>query len=194
MDGTVPQKLPERPDRPRTHTTCTFRFSQCLPADFFDSDEPLDAESMFRHLTFVEPDCGDCLISALVTMSGERGLEAFFPDSEMIYRPPPPSAAEKPAEWQREEPMLPLTSTWQEGNFSIASVVKVGQEFWAGARPRGDGGVNLRQWCMKLLSRYAYVLGEWLYPLNNNTIPISSSAVVILIAVGKICLRRRELG
>ena len=156
MDGTVPMNLPERPDRVRTQTQCTFSFMKCLPADFFESDEPLDAAEMFRHLAFVEPKCGDCLIMALVTASGVRGLEAFFPDVDAIYHPPESDRAP----WQRDEPMLPLTPTWEEANFDIADIVKAGQDEWPGVRPRGDGGVNLRQWCMKLLTRYAYVFGE----------------------------------
>ena len=129
---------------------------------------------MFRHLTFGEPDCGDCLISALVTMSGERGLEAFFPDTDMIYHPPTPPPNAEPVMWQREEPMLPLTRTWQEADFSIANVVKVGQDHWTGLKVREDGGVNMRQWCMKLLSRYAYVFGECCFSilLTFHTFPI----------------------
>ncbi|ORX33950.1 hypothetical protein BD324DRAFT_643648 [Kockovaella imperatae] len=154
FDGTVPQNLPERPDRPRTQTECTFRVAQCLPPDFFESDEPLDAAEMFRHFTFSEPSCGDCLIMALVSASGPRGLEAFFPDPDAVFHPP---AQQEPAAFQREEPMLPLTPSWVDTDFRIESIMRSGQDSWPGVKPRMDGSVNMRQWCIKLLSRYAYV-------------------------------------
>ena len=152
MDGV----LPERPDRPFTYAQCPFSLSKCLPPDFFNNDEDISADAMFKHLTFVEPDCGDCLVSALITASGPRGLQAFFPEAEAVFFPP----ESPPTKWQRDEPMLPLTKTWFEANFSVESVVKTGQDLWRGIKKRDDEGVNLRQWCIKLLSRYAYVMGD----------------------------------
>lgn len=111
---------------------------------------------MFERMTFDYPECGDCLIKALISASGDRGMEAVLPTADQVYYP----KQQAPVRWQREEPMLPLVSSWRQGDFSMANVVKVGQDVWEGKVGRSDGGVDLRDWCIKLLSRYAYVWGE----------------------------------
>lgn len=152
MDGL----LSDRPGREHRERQCTFSVRQCLPADFF-TDRPLVAEDMFTHIAFAEPQCGDCLVKALVTASGARGLEAVLPRRDQTVIPENRGRAR----WERSEPMLPLTDSWEAGNFSVYSLVRSGQDQWAGTATSTDGSVNLRQWSIKLLSRYAYVLGEF---------------------------------
>jgi len=151
MDGL----LSDRPGREHRENTCIFSVRECLPADFY-TDVPLDAADMFTHIAFAEPQCGDCLVKALVTASGERGLSAVLPHHDQAIVP----ERRNRTRWERSEPILPLTDTWEAGNFSVYSLVRSGQDRWAGTKPSTDGSVNLRQWSIKLLSRYAYVLGE----------------------------------
>lgn len=151
MDG----HLPPRPDINIISTSCSISLSKCFAPDFLSSSTPYPAQEIFRNITFVHPECGDCLIDALVTASGTRGLSAFLP-REMVYYPEP----RDPAEWERSEPMLPLTSTWEGVDFSLDRVVRPGQDTWDGIEPAEDGAVRLREWCIKLLSRYAYTFGE----------------------------------
>ena len=151
MDGL----LSDRPGREHREQKCVFSVRECLPADFY-TDASLIAEDMFTHIAFAEPQCGDCLVKALITASGERGLEAILPRHHQTVMP----ERRGRARWERSEPMLPLTDSWEAGNFSIYSMVRPGQDQWPGAKPSKDGSVNLRQWSIKLLSRYAYVLGE----------------------------------
>ena len=53
-----------------------------------------------------------------------------------------------------------MTSHWESTDFSVSNVVHLGQDVWKGKEYREDGGVSLRDWSIKLLSRYAYVIGE----------------------------------
>jgi len=86
---------------------------------------------------------------ALVTASGPLGLSAFLPPKGTSYINRPPQGA-----WPKylPPPHLPLTSTWHEADFSLENVLSVT------ALP--DEEVDLRQYTMRLLSRYQYLSGE----------------------------------
>lgn len=149
------------PDRPAiANDRCQFDLDQCL-GPFWTRSVDVAAEAMFKRLAFELPQCGDCrrlgsrikltpVIMALVTSSGPLGLSAFFPSASATYQRP--SSADPPAYVQ--PPHLPLTPTWQEGNFSLDSVM-------ANTSLPG-GAVNLREYSMRLLSRYLYVSGRTL--------------------------------
>lgn len=144
-----------------------FEFDECLPAHFFsDPSHPIDAEYMFTHLAFAQPQCGDCMIKALISASGDRGLSAVLPHAEQTILP----EERRHRRWERTEPILPLTDHWQYANFSAHSIIRPLQDQWRGTHQEPNGRVSLRQWCIKLLSRYAYVLGgtEWEFELIQN--------------------------
>lgn len=82
---------------------------------------------------------------ALVKASGPLGLSAFFPPPTQKYK------NLRKGNPTHLVPHLPLTPTWEEANFSLPAVL-------AASAPLGK--VNLRQYCMKLLSRYLYVSGK----------------------------------
>jgi 3-O-alpha-D-mannopyranosyl-alpha-D-mannopyranose xylosylphosphotransferase len=156
MDGHIPGQPGSYP----AGSTCTLSLSTCFPSDFFTSSTSYSAQSIFRGIAFEHPECGDCIINALITASGDRGLAAILPEAEAVFFPP----EKEPRMWERSEPMLPLTSHWEGSDFSLAEVVRNGQDAWAGISPREDGGVRLREWCIKLLSRYAYTHGKSSFP------------------------------
>jgi 3-O-alpha-D-mannopyranosyl-alpha-D-mannopyranose xylosylphosphotransferase len=142
--------------RPVPDPTCTFNVDECLPEGFWD-DETISSADMFTHFAFKKPACGDCLIDTLVTASGSRGLKAFLPSKDKVFTPP---SSRTPQMWDRAEPMLPLTGTWQEADFTLANNVRLGQDEWTRVHAQSDkkeGEVNLLDWSVKLLSRYAYV-------------------------------------
>jgi 3-O-alpha-D-mannopyranosyl-alpha-D-mannopyranose xylosylphosphotransferase len=56
-------------------------------------------------------------------------------------------------------PVLPLTDTWQAADFSLANVIGDTEE---------PGSINLRQYTVKLLTRYLYVSGESLHITRGN--------------------------
>ncbi|GMK54374.1 hypothetical protein CspeluHIS016_0109600 [Cutaneotrichosporon spelunceum] len=148
---------------------CVFSVSQCLPEGFFSSDEDVSAVDVFRTMAFEKHGCGDCFIDALVNESGERGLSAFFPSADALYFPP---KDQPPRMWERSEPMLPLTPTWEEADFTMAYNVRTGQDAWKGVRARTDGAVRMREWCVKMLSRYPYTYGRTpsrFYMVHNAT-------------------------
>ncbi|OCF45807.1 hypothetical protein I317_00295 [Kwoniella heveanensis CBS 569] len=170
MDG----HLPNEPNKPgfAEDAVCTFKFDQCLPPSFFtNASTPISADGMFAHLAFARPECGDCLISALVRKSGERGLDAFLPSKEQIYHSSARDNSTR-AGWRRSEPILPMVNDWRIADFSLGANVRSGQDVWQGAERRSDGGVELRRWCIKLLSRYNYIYGgtaSLFAPIHTST-------------------------
>lgn len=144
------------PPRPEQHLDrlCGMSLARCFPPDFFTSSNTTSASDMFTHIAFAAPECGDCLIMALVNDSGPRGLSAFLPDADKTFVPPPQTAQDP---WQRDEPMLPLVGKWLGTDFSLEGVVRSGQDAWPGSPARAAGVVGLRDWSIKLLSRYTYM-------------------------------------
>ncbi|EIW71167.1 hypothetical protein TREMEDRAFT_67606 [Tremella mesenterica DSM 1558] len=133
--------LPHDPDKPSK--SCHLSLFTCFPSDWLTNTDSLPATEIFTHLAFVEPGCGDCMIDALIAASGETGLEAFLPSPKSQFSP-------------SEDPMLPLTTSWEKTDFSLKNVVRQGQDVWTGER-KVKGKVSLRRWSIKLLSRYSYV-------------------------------------
>jgi hypothetical protein len=91
-----------------------------------------DADSDWYHLV---------VINALINQSGKSGLSAFFPAKDVEVE----TATVDP-----EIAHLPLTSNWRDTDFSLEAVT------------RGDSvsiTLNIREWGMKMLSRYLYVTG-----------------------------------
>ncbi|ODN79595.1 hypothetical protein L202_03542 [Cryptococcus amylolentus CBS 6039] len=151
MDG----HMPANPDSPVE--SCPFTFNVCLPDTFFDSSTTFAATDLFTHIAFQHAECGDCLIDALVSASGKRGLSAIIPDERQIFYP---AEEKEEGRWRRSEPMLPLVDKWLEADFTVAANVKAGQDVWEESESRADGGVSLKAWTIKLLSRYNYVYGS----------------------------------
>jgi 3-O-alpha-D-mannopyranosyl-alpha-D-mannopyranose xylosylphosphotransferase len=89
---------------------------------------------------------------ALVTASGPLGLSAFFPPKDALYSN---AALTKDKVYPKyiPPPHLPLTATWHEADFSLEGVMS------STAMPEEQ--VNLREYTMKLLSRYMYLSGEF---------------------------------
>lgn len=114
-------------------------------------------------MTFAERTCGDCLITALVSASGDRGLNAILPSEDAIYYPPLGGGE---GVWDTSEPVLPMTKTWQEADFGLRDVIRRGSDVWDKDEVPGQG-VNLRKWSLKLLTRYHYAMGK-LYNLVNR--------------------------
>jgi hypothetical protein len=88
------------------------------------------------------------VLKALVRASGDLGLSALLPSSDRRYRPQVQSSpiADIP-------PHLPLSSEWQDVDFSLAAVFASG--FWT-----SQNGINLREWVQRMLERYRYVIGK----------------------------------
>ena len=159
LDGHIPEPGVSY-ESPRS---CGIIPSRCFPA-LFDPNalaQGIDAAEIFTSIAFDQHHCGDCLIIGLVSASGPRGLSAILPTEDQTYRP---DEMREKQMWDRSEPMLPLVQTWREGNFSAANVVRAGQDVWEGSKLREHRLVGLREWCVKLLSRYIYSLGTSILP------------------------------
>lgn len=93
---------------------------------------------------------------ALVTASGTLGLNAFFPPKETTITAPELGPGDAYPKFL-PPPHLPLTPTWHEADFSLANILSTT------ALPGEQ--VDIRQYCMRLLSRYLYLDGEFPIPL-----------------------------
>ena len=80
---------------------------------------------------------------ALLKASGDQGLDAFLPPSDRVATGP-----RAPSE-NDDVPHLPLTPTWEDGKFALRDVL-----------PGGGQETNVRQWTLRLLQRYRFVIGE----------------------------------
>lgn len=81
-------------------------------------------------------------MNALVTKSGELGLEALLPERNA-------SAAHRVDEYD-PPPMLPRVGIWQDADFSLTNVVPL------------EGQSDLRAWTLQLLHRYRFVIGMFI--------------------------------
>ena len=138
-----------------------------------DGGSPLThATDVFTNIAFRQPKCGDCgtllpprprflhladlartlVIQALMKASGTLGLEAFLPSPERAL----PLAQEDLSYDDNEVPHLPLTPRWEDGQFSLLSVMGASRE------------LNVRAWTLRLLQRYRFVIGTWLPKSSYN--------------------------
>ncbi|CCO28096.1 3-O-alpha-D-mannopyranosyl-alpha-D-mannopyranose xylosylphosphotransferase OS=Cryptococcus gattii serotype B (strain WM276 / ATCC MYA-4071) GN=XPT1 PE=3 SV=1 [Rhizoctonia solani AG-1 IB] len=122
------------PRFPTQYMHCAIVFSKCFPTELSS------ASDMFKHVAFKEPQCGDCIIQALVGASGRLGLSAFLP-------PMTHGAKNIEALKQGVIPHLPLVSDYRTGDFSLKAVV-------------GDSTADVRLWTAKMLQRYRFVIGD----------------------------------
>ncbi|KAG9003573.1 hypothetical protein FRB93_010991 [Tulasnella sp. JGI-2019a] len=123
---------------------CTLNSYRCfnLPEDIDPGSPAVSASEMFKHVAFRNPDCGDCIISALVTRSGSLGLDAFLPGQNRVF----PQSIIKDSKASPEPPRLPLTPQWNATDFSLRSISP-------------PSGMSVREWAVRAIHRYRFVLG-----------------------------------
>ncbi|OCF33813.1 hypothetical protein I316_04525 [Kwoniella heveanensis BCC8398] len=146
MDGHMPPILKPGTDA-SANDKCLLDLDRCF-GSFWTREEDVPSADMFKRLTFQYPECGDCLIMALVTASGPLGLSAFFPAKGTTFETAALAPGKKYPKYL-PPPHLPLSPTWHEADFSLESVMAVT------ALP--EEVVDLREYTMKLLSRYQYL-------------------------------------
>ncbi|OXG80470.1 hypothetical protein C346_05330 [Cryptococcus neoformans D17-1] len=146
MDGIMPPLLRSGED-PAQNDRCIIDLNRCFGL-FWTREEDVLSSDMMKRLTFQYPECGDCMIMALVTASGTLGLNAFFPPKETTITAPELGPGDAYPKFL-PPPHLPLTPTWHEADFSLANILSTT------ALPGEQ--VDIRQYCMRLLSRYLYL-------------------------------------
>ena len=155
---------------------CTIKRDECFAIKAPNGGAPR-ASDIFKHVAFDRTECGDCsecpyplplgtgrplrcagrewpdrtavandvvgaVINALVRASGPLGLSAFLPDPER--RSP---ATGGPLDIDAV-PHLPLVDDWHNGEFALRSAMHLAP------------GTSVREWSMRLMQRYRYVIGE----------------------------------
>lgn len=102
---------------------------------------------------------------ALVKASGLRGLSAFLPEPDSAYTLNSASTSHF-TKTNSYPPILPLTDTWQDADFSLEAVMR--------DQRIDNRKVQLRLWCLQLLSRYLYITGM-LVPRHIKSEDLSNS-------------------
>ncbi|KAI0345638.1 hypothetical protein BDW22DRAFT_1481867 [Trametopsis cervina] len=125
-------------ERPEDLPECSISYDQC----FTDEGTVFTkASDVFTHISFKNPQCGDCIVQALAAASEPLGLESFLPSP---YRSLP--VVDPAAEVSDDDvPHLSLEPKWQDADFSLRAVITT-------------PGANIREWTLKLLQRYRFEL------------------------------------
>lgn len=126
---------------------CTINIDECFGrSGFFDNDDQTDGQTtlkpdeLLRRVAFDKIKCGDCLIAALLSRSGEKGFEAFLPEKNDHTSPSRLDTRQELAViggWNKQ---------WQDTEFAIKKVVPKG---W-----------NRRDFAVRLIQRYTFSYGE----------------------------------
>lgn len=118
----------------------TARLDVCFGI-FWTEQADVAAVEMFKRIAFVYRTCGDQILAALISRSGQSGLSAILPPAGILLTvaDPLPSAL---------QPHMPLTTTWKATDFNLRTVVRSQQ-----------GEVDLRIWALRLIARYQYASG-----------------------------------
>jgi hypothetical protein len=129
----------------RTNTAnCRISIGQCFgTADFFTAAGSISVDDIFKRIAFQHPDCGNCMITALMGASHHTGLEAFLP-SRAIRRSRT-LRSRKVAE-ETVPHIGGTTRDWREADFSLKTAIG---SHW---KPR--------DFAVRLIQRYSYVIGR----------------------------------
>lgn len=142
-----------------TTNFCQIKLSFCWPKD--DQYRPMmRTEEIFKRFAFTERGCGDCLIMHLVGKSGERGLNAFLPETDLEF---PQEAIKASKSKNRHKSVtdayhLPLTNSFHQTNFSLTKVA-IENKIGSPSSTYLHSLPNLRSFAMHLLIRYSYSIG-----------------------------------
>lgn len=98
------------------------------------------------------------VIYHLVNLSGDLGLSAFLPPAESQF----PVNASTVNSVVEPTPFLPLSTEWGSSNFSLSNI----------AFETGWPGHSRREFAMRLIQRYSYIMGSSMY----LTYPCGSTA------------------
>lgn len=137
---------------------CNISLALCFGSeDFFKPSFVGDvtSQTLFKRMAFDRPECGDCVIAALLSYS-RKGLDKFLPASHG-------AAASSPFDPKHSTTPPPLLGGWEKSwegtDFSIAGIL-------------GKSGWNLREYAVRLLQRYSYAIGK----LLRRRVNLDSSA------------------
>lgn len=139
----LPHGQARHPKRTKT-ANCRISISKCFgTADFFTAAGSISVDDTFKRIGFQHPECGDCMITALMGASRHPGLEAFLP-SRAIRRPRT-LRSRKAAE--ETVPHIGGTARdWRDADFSLKTAI--GSDW----KPR--------DFAVRLIQRYSYVIGR----------------------------------
>lgn len=151
-----------------TWARCRMSRNRCFPAG-------LKASEIFKHVLYTQPEpCGDCIISALLNESGKLGLEAFLPPPHRIHYSSTKGRIVKDVD-PDSIPRLPLTKRPGDASFKLKDVMRE----W--------DTVRVRDWVVRAMGRYRFVLGASFFEESNRQMLTGYVQGIRLVISG--CLR-----
>ncbi|KAF8327155.1 uncharacterized protein EI90DRAFT_3156249 [Cantharellus anzutake] len=150
---------------------CVLEFNDCL-APVHDGQK-LRSEGVFKRVAFERAQsCGDCIITALVKASGPLGLSAFLPPTNRTFETSRIILSDGDQRTSHV-PMLPLTKRWNICDYSLENVLAP----YASSQEH----INIRQWILRLLLRYRFVIGVTPSSFRRLKNPQQARSVLSLI-------------
>lgn len=126
---------------------CKMPLSTCFGSDeFFDmmEEDYVSTTWLFKNVAYANPRCGDCITAGLVTASGKQGLEAALPPHGHLEERFPQTNQD---DGKGRAPFLgDLSVDWKEMDVSLDAVLR---DEW-----------TPRDFAVRLIQRYSYVIGE----------------------------------
>ncbi|KAG8977129.1 hypothetical protein FRB90_008897, partial [Tulasnella sp. 427] len=186
---------------------CTLRLAECFTTPEGEAKGKRTASEVFKNVAFRNPQCGDCIISALVTQSGETGLSAFLSDPSRRFptrrggsgrRTTPTAAAEPGGGDNVKQSRLGgyfynnNNNKVDDGNNNLVVVPRLPvAKSWETAdftlrgvapppRPggSGSGAASVREWVLQAIYRYRFAVGSTLSAFVRLETPFQANSTL----------------
>ncbi|CAG8632265.1 15777_t:CDS:2 [Cetraspora pellucida] len=129
-------------------TKCKMDYDYCFGKDFMDNNtDSVPIDNIFRELAFNKSGCGDCIISSVISLSGESGLEAFLP------QPSPSSRVEESNNFKVNN-LKDNSQTIKDYNLKDNNLNDNSDDYNT-IQP-----FNYREYAVNQISRFNYVIGS----------------------------------
>ena len=123
-------------------TGCWLHIVDCFGSTFLDEQAIVTVDEVMRRVVAAKPHCGNCLILAGLAASPATGLDGFLPSHW--------SARGRAVAASRAQPRLAMRArASDEADYGWTTITPQLEQF--------DG---LRDFCVRLIQRYSYVLGS----------------------------------
>ncbi|CAG8535465.1 7302_t:CDS:2, partial [Racocetra persica] len=142
-------------------TKCKMDFNYCFGKDFMDNNTgsvPID--KIFRELAFNKYGCGDCIISSVISLSGESGLEAFLPPSPSSIAEESNNFKENNLNQNHKDNNLKdnnLNNNLKDNNLKYNSFKDNTDDYNS---TQSNAIFNYREYAVNQISRFNYVIGD----------------------------------
>lgn len=164
---------------------CTIQLATCFtvpdPKGGTIPPKSTTASEIFKTIAFRNPQCGDCILSALVTRSGESGLSAFLPDPSRRFPTRLARAGQTSPKRRKQRDTtaeatngdshlvarLPVAKRWEAADFTLRGIAAQ------------VGSVSVRHWALQAIYRYRFAIGTTSSAFVRLETPVQSNSTLL---------------